>query len=248
MMGPLPLPPMPPSKATMFFTAEGPFKQVPLPYASDKNEPHIDKMTMEIRHGRGDVTCMNNLNDAAKDNADVFSAVQDLITNVQSAETLALSFATPVAVMPTTPCSGGCIGRSGGAPSGEIAKAINDAFGEFGKLGNLNAHSTGRVQDRLGRSSFPTRRQTSLVTTPNQDKPDRERPDADLRQRCLGTRLLSEVCQNRHASYMKSSWRRVNWDVVNKRYADAKAGKFAFKLPACGSDEGAASAAPFFVP
>ena len=44
----------------------GPFKLDPLPYANNKNEPHIDAMTMEIHHDRHHAAYVNNLNGAAR--------------------------------------------------------------------------------------------------------------------------------------------------------------------------------------
>jgi len=208
--------------------AEGPFKQVPLPYASDKNEPHIDKMTMEIHHGRHHVAFINNLNNAAKDNADVFKRpIQDLLANISS---------LPENLRTVVRNSGGghanhtmfwqIMGGAGGAPNGEIAAAINDAFGDFAKLQEtFNARGTAIfgsgwafvVSDKAGK--------LSLVTKPNQDN-----PLMDGAMPIFGNDVWEHAYylkyQNRRADYMKSWWNVVNWDVVNQRYADAKAGKF----------------------
>src|SRR5258706_13937530 len=59
---------------------EGPLAHVlpPLPYAPDALEPYIDKLTMEIHHGKHHGTYVNNLNKALEDHADlqVFSIDQ----------------------------------------------------------------------------------------------------------------------------------------------------------------------------
>ena len=149
---------------------EGPFKQVPLPYASNKNEPHIDTMTMEIHHGRHHVAFINNLNNAAKDNADLFKRpIQDLLANISS---------VPENLRTLIRNSGGghanhimfwqVMGGSGGAPSGEIAGAINTAFGDFGKLQEtFNARGVGVVGVEADGGEVPVARSPP----PNQDTP-----------------------------------------------------------------------------
>ena len=207
---------------------EGPFKQVPLPYASDKNEPHIDKMTMEIHHGRHHVAFINNLNNAAKDNADLFKRpIQDLLANISS---------VPENLRTLIRNSGGghanhtmfwqVMGGAGGAPTGAIAAAINDAFGDFGKLQEtFNARGTAVFGSGWAFVVSDKARKLSLVTTANQDN-----PHMNGQMPIFGNDVWEHAYylryQNRRADYMKSWWNVVNWDVINQRYADAKAGKF----------------------
>jgi Fe-Mn family superoxide dismutase len=49
----------------------GPFKLEPLPYATGKNEPHIDALTMEIHHDKHHATYVGNLNAMAAQNGEV---------------------------------------------------------------------------------------------------------------------------------------------------------------------------------
>jgi Fe-Mn family superoxide dismutase len=208
--------------------AEGPFKQVPLPYASNKNEPHIDAQTMEIHHGRHHVAYINNLNGAAKDNAELFKKpIQEIIGNLS---------AVPENLRTLVRNNGGghanhvmfwqVMGGSGGNPSGDIAGAISSAFGDFSKLQEQFNGAGGRVfgsgwvfvvSDKAGK--------LSLVSKPNQDS-----PIMDGGMPILGNDVWEHAYylkyQNRRADYLKAWWNVVNWDVVNKRYADAKAGKF----------------------
>ncbi len=208
--------------------AEGPFKQVPLPYASNKNEPHIDQMTMEIHHGRHHVAFINNLNGAAKDNAELFKKpIQELIGNLS---------AVPENLRTLVRNNGGghanhtmfwqIMGGAGGNPTGAIGEAITSAFGDFGKLQeSFNTAGTRVfgsgwvfvVSDKSGK--------LSMVSKPNQDS-----PIMDGAMPIFGNDVWEHAYylkyQNRRADYLKSWWNVVNWDVVNQRYADAKAGKF----------------------
>ncbi len=208
--------------------AEGPFKQVPLPYASSKNEPHIDTMTMEIHHGRHHVAFINNLNNAAKDNAELFKKpIQELIGNLTS---------VPENLRTLVRNNGGghanhtmfwqVMGGAGGNPTGAIGDAINAAFGDFTKLQEQYNTAGTRVfgsgwvfvtSDKAGK--------LALVPKPNQDN-----PLMDGAMPIFGNDVWEHAYylkyQNRRADYLKSWWNVVNWDVINQRYADAKAGKF----------------------
>jgi Fe-Mn family superoxide dismutase len=205
----------------------GPFKLDPLPYAANKNEPHIDAMTMEIHHGRHHAAYVNNLNGAAKDNAILGQKpLHELLANLNS---------VPESIRTLVRNNGGghanhtmfwqLMGGSGGSPSGDVKAAIDAAFGDFAKLQDQFNGAGGRVfgsgwvfvtVDKGGK--------LALVSKPNQDT-----PLMDGQMALLGNDVWEHAYylkyQNRRADYLKAWWNVVNWDVVNKRYADAKAGK-----------------------
>src|ERR1700741_4441721 len=59
-----------------------PFTLPPLPYAPDALEPHIDKMTMEIHHGKHHVTYVTNLNKALESAPDLQNkSIEELLAN-----------------------------------------------------------------------------------------------------------------------------------------------------------------------
>jgi Fe-Mn family superoxide dismutase len=209
--------------------ADGPFKQIPLPYAPSKNEPHIDTMTMEIHHGRHHVAFINNLNAAAKDNAKVFERpIEQLLADLPN---------LPEAVRPVVRNSGGghanhsmfwqVMGGSGGEPTGAVGEAIKTSFGGFEKLQSDFNAAGGRVfgsgwvfvtVDKGGK--------IALVSKPNQDS-----PIMDKQMVLFGNDVWEHAYylkyQNRRADYLKSWWYVVNWDAINQRYAMAKEGKLA---------------------
>lgn len=209
-------------------TAGGPFSLPPLPYAPEKNEPHIDKMTMEIHHGRHHQAFITNLNNAAKDNADLFKKpVQELLADLNS---------VPDNLRTLVRNNGGghanhtmfwqIMGGSGGEPTGDIKTAIDASFGDFAKLQeSFNTAGTRVfgsgwvfvVSDKGGK--------LSLVPKPNQDN-----PLMDGAMPIFGNDVWEHAYylkyQNRRADYLKSWWNVVDWGKVNERYAAAKSGKF----------------------
>src|SRR5439155_2390252 len=109
----------------------------PLPYPSDALEPHIDKQTMEIHHGKHHNAYVTNLNAALEKHPDLQSkSAEDLIRGINS---------VPGAVRTAVRNNGGghvnhsmfwqIMGPNAGcAPTGAIADAINAAFGGFDKF------------------------------------------------------------------------------------------------------------------
>src|ERR1043165_9041891 len=106
----------------------------PLPYPSDALEPHIDKQTMEIHHGKHHQAYVNNLNAALEKHPELQSkSVEDLIRNINT---------VPEDIRTAVRNNGGghanhtlfwqiMAPNAGGAPSGAIADAINGSFGTF---------------------------------------------------------------------------------------------------------------------
>src|SRR5213082_770691 len=106
----------------------------PLPYPSDALEPHIDKQTMEIHHGKHHNAYVTNLNAALEKHPELQSkSAEDLIRGINS---------VPDDIRTAVRNNGGghvnhsmfwqIMGpNAGGQPSGPIADAINQAFGSF---------------------------------------------------------------------------------------------------------------------
>src|ERR1700744_3114660 len=103
-----------------------------LPYATDALEPHIDKLTMEIHHGKHHQAYVTNLNKALEGKPEADHSIDDIIKNISN---------FPPAVRNN---GGGHYNHSlfwtvlgpnaGGAPTGALADAINSAFGSFDEL------------------------------------------------------------------------------------------------------------------
>src|SRR5216684_36112 len=112
-----------------------PFTLPALPYATDALEPHIDKMTMEIHHGKHHNAYVTNLNKALESAPELASkTLEELLANNCAA--------VPEAIRTAVRNNGGghsnhsmfwqIMGpHAGGAPVGNLAQAITGAFGSF---------------------------------------------------------------------------------------------------------------------
>src|SRR5277367_1287508 len=112
-----------------------PFTLPALPYATDALEPHIDKLTMEIHHGKHHNAYVTNLNKALESAPELASkSIEELLANNCAI--------VPEGIRTAVRNNGG--GHSnhslfwtlmgpgeGGAPVGNLAQAINAAFGSF---------------------------------------------------------------------------------------------------------------------
>ena len=114
----------------------GPFKLEPLPYPSNKNEPHIDTQTMEIHHGRHHAAYVNNLNTAAAQYPELGSRpLHEVLSKLAD---------VPETVRTAVRNNGGghanhtmfwqIMGGAGGEPDGDLRSAIVRDFGALDKL------------------------------------------------------------------------------------------------------------------
>ena len=124
------------------------FTLPPLPYAPDALEPHIDKMTMEIHHGKHHNAYVTNLNKALESAPELANkTIDELLAN-----NLAI---VPEAIRTAVRNNGGghwnhsmfwkIMGPAGGEPTGNVAQAINAAFDSFATFKEkFNAAGVGR--------------------------------------------------------------------------------------------------------
>ncbi|GED61311.1 superoxide dismutase [Brevibacillus formosus] len=195
-----------------------------LPYAHNALEPHIDAQTMEIHHGRHHATYVNNLNAALEAHADLQGkTVEELISNLD---------ALPESIRTAVRNNGGghanhtlfweiMSPNGGGAPTGELADAINAAFGSFD---NFKAEFAKAATTRFGSGwAWLTAEggKVAISSTPNQDSPIMEGKTP-----ILGLDVWEHAYylnyQNKRPDYIGAFWNVVNWDEVSKRFAAAK--------------------------
>lgn len=195
-----------------------------LPYSFDALEPHIDARTMEIHHDRHHATYVNNLNDALKGHDElVEKSVEELISDLD---------AVPESIRAAVRNNGGghanhtlfweiLIPNGGGAPTGELAKAIDDTFGSFDQF--KEAFSDAAIK-RFGSGwAWLVVKDGSLAvtSTPNQDSPLMEGATP-----ILGLDVWEHAYylkyQNKRPDYVAAFWNVVNWEEVNKRYLAAR--------------------------
>ncbi len=209
--------------------ATGPVSLPPLPYGFDANEPHIDAQTMQLHHGRHHAAYVTNLNNALRDHPQVAQLPVERI--------LGSLGEMPEAIRAALRNNGGghvnhtmfweIMGGRGGAPSGELAQAIDRDLGGFEKMkSDFNAmggrvFGSGWVFVTVGRDG-----RLALASKPNQDT-----PLMDNGRALIGNDVWEHAYylkyNNRRADYLDAWWNVVNWNRVAERYAMAKAGTLA---------------------
>ncbi|MFN7940936.1 MAG: superoxide dismutase [Thermoanaerobaculia bacterium] len=195
-----------------------------LPYAFDALEPHIDARTMEIHHDKHHQAYVDNLNKALATAPEQESkSVEDLLRGFSS---------VPAAIQTAVRNHGGghanhslfweVMGpRAGGAPAGELAKAIDASFGGFAGLQEkLSAAAGGQFGSGWGWLVVADGK-LEIFARPNQDSPLMEGKTP-----ILGVDVWEHAYylhyQNRRADYLKAWWNVVRWDKVAERYSKAR--------------------------
>jgi Fe-Mn family superoxide dismutase len=202
-----------------------PFELPELGYAYDALEPHIDARTMEIHYSKHHAGYTNNLNKALEEHKGLHGKSAD--------ELLADLSAVPEAIRTAVRNNGGgyvnhalfwdVMSPGGaGAPSGELAKALDAKFGSFDDFkAKLQAAAGGQFGSGWGWLCVDGKGQLAVVSTPNQDNPISQGITA-----ILGVDVWEHAYylkyQNRRPDYLTAWWNVVNWDVVARRYVEAK--------------------------
>jgi Fe-Mn family superoxide dismutase len=192
-----------------------------LPYAPDALEPHIDKMTMEIHHGKHHNAYVTNLNKALESAPALASkSIEELLAN--NCATVPENIRTAVRNN-----GGGHWNHSmfwqimgpgkGGAPIGNLASAINAAFGSFDTLKEkLSASGAARFGSGWA-WLIKTGSGLDIMSTPNQDNPLMEGKHA-----VIGVDVWEHAYylkyQNRRPDYLAAWWNVVNWQEAETRF------------------------------
>ncbi len=202
-----------------------PFTLPPLPYAFDALEPHIDKMTMEIHHGKHHNAYVTNLNKALESAPELAGkTIEELLANNLAA--------VPEAIKTAVRNNGGghanhtlfwsIMGpNAGGAPVGNLAQAITGAFGGFDafkeKFGAAAATRFGSGWAWLIKADG----NLEIASTPNQDTPLMEGKfpviGLDVWEHAYYLKY-----QNRRPDYIGAWWNVVNWAEAEKRFNSVK--------------------------
>jgi Fe-Mn family superoxide dismutase len=196
----------------------------PLPYATDALEPYIDKMTMEIHHGKHHGGYVNNLNKALEGHSDLQShSIDQLLAGLDR---------VPEAIRTAVRNNGGGHWNhslfwkimkkgGGGEPSGALADAIKSSFGSFADFKTkFAAAGAGRFGSGWAWVILKDGKLT-IDSTPNQDNPLMSGQKA-----IMGLDVWEHAYylkyQNRRPDYIEAWWNVVNWDQVASNYAAAK--------------------------
>jgi Fe-Mn family superoxide dismutase len=194
----------------------------PLPYDYNALEPHIDEETMRIHHDKHHQAYVDKVNAALEGTDLEGKAIEDVVAD--------LSAVPEDKRGPVRNNGGGHLNHSlfwesmspdgGGEPDGELAEAINSAFGSFDefkdamKNAGINQFGSGwawLVHDGSG---------LAVVSTANQDN-----PISDGKTPLLGVDVWEHAYylkyQNKRPDYLDAWWNTVDWGKVAERYSAA---------------------------
>lgn len=202
-----------------------PFTLPPLPYAPDALEPYIDTATMKVHHGGHHNAYVTNLNKALESAPDLAGkSIEELLANNCAA--------VPENIRTAVRNNGGghanhtmfwaiMAPNSGGAPTGDLAAAIQSAFGSFE---SFKEKFTAAAMGRFGSGwAWLVANGSSLEVTSsaNQDTPLMEGKfpvmGLDVWEHAYYLKY-----QNRRAEYINAWWNVVNWAEVARRLKEGK--------------------------
>ena len=202
------------------------FTVPPLTYPFDALEPYIDAKTMEIHHDKHHGAYVTNLNKALEGHADLQAkSIDDLLKGLDS---------VPDSIRNAVRNNGGGHWNhtlfwtlmkkgGGGQPKGDLAVAINSAFGSFsGFQEKFAAAGLGRFGS--GWAWLVVKEgKLAIDSTPNQDTPYLLGGGAKA---VLGLDVWEHAYylkyQNLRGDYIKAWWNVVNWDKASELFAAAK--------------------------
>jgi Fe-Mn family superoxide dismutase len=194
----------------------------PLPYPYEALEPHIDKLTMEIHHDKHHQAYVDKVNAALDGTPLADTPIEDVLRDLSQ---------VPDDKRTAVKNNGGghynhtmfwenMRAGGGGQPGGELASAIDSAFGSFSdfqakvKETGVNQFGSGWSWLVLDGSSL------AIVGSANQDN-----PISDGKTPLLGVDVWEHAYylkyQNRRPDYIDAWWNVVNWDKVAERFAAA---------------------------
>ena len=191
----------------------------PLPYPSDALEPHIDKQTMEIHHGKHHNAYVTNLNAALDKHPGLQSkSLEDLLKGLSS---------VPEDIRTAVRNNGGghlnhsmfwqIMGpKAGGQPTGAVADAITSSFGSFDKFKEeVKKAGVGRFGSGWA-WVISSGGKLTVESSANQDS-----PVMDGKKVVFGVDVWEHAYylkyQNRRPDYIDAWWNVVNWAEINKR-------------------------------
>ena len=206
-----------------------PYELPELPYAYDALEPHIDARTMEIHHSKHHNGYVTKVNAAIEGTGLDSKSIEDLISDLGS---------VPADKQGAVRNNGGGHANhslfwsvmgpgKGGDPSGDLAAAINDAFGSVAEMKSQFNTAAGTRFGSGWAWLVVDGGQLKVGSTANQDNPLMGADIAGI----SGTPILGlDVWehayylkyQNLRPDYVQAFWNVVDWDAVAARYDAAK--------------------------
>jgi superoxide dismutase, Fe-Mn family len=200
----------------------------PLPYDYSALEPYIDTQTMQLHHDKHHQTYVTNANNALQGHDQLAAmSVDDLLRNINQ---------VPDSIRTVLRNNAG--GHSnhsmfwnimkpngGGAPTGDLASAIQQTFGSFDAFKTaFNDAGAKRFGSGWVWLVLDTSGKLQIISTANQDS-----PLMDGLYPVMGNDVWEHAYylkyQNRRPEYLNAWWNVVNWDTIASRYAQGRSGR-----------------------
>ena len=204
-------------------TPPGPFKLPDLPYPYDALEPHIDAQTMQIHHDKHHAAYVTNLNKAVAEDSELGKKkIEDILRDLNS---------VPEKIRTAVRNQGGghlnhtlfwhmMKKGGGGQPQGELAKAIDKAFGGYSGFQEKFTDAATKVFGSGWAWLVLDGGSLKIQPAPNQDS-----PLSQGQTPLLGIDVWEHAYylkyQNRRPEYIKAWFNVINWDFVAERFAKA---------------------------
>lgn len=199
------------------------FELPPLTYGFDALEPHIDAQTMQIHHDKHHAAYVTNLNKALEGNEAANLSIEQLLKNISK-------YPAPVRNN-----GGGHYNHTmfwllmkpggGGSPKGNVDTAINRDFGNFQTFyEQFTQAGITRFGSGWAWLIVNTSGKLQVTSTPNQDNPLMDVAEVKGTP-ILGLDVWEHAYylkyQNKRPDYIAAFWNVINWDEVNRRFAEA---------------------------
>lgn len=198
-----------------------PFELPQLPYAYEALEPSIDKMTMEIHHGKHHAGYVRKLNAALESHALAGKSLDDIVSALGPEDTAVRNN------------GGGHYNHSlfweimkpggGQVPTGKLSDAIDSNFGSFDKLKEqFSASAATRFGSGWAWLSLDSNNKLFVSSTPNQDNPLMSKLVSTPGNPILGLDVWEHAYylkyQNKRKEYISNFFNIINWEEVARRY------------------------------
>ncbi len=195
-----------------------------LPYAYDALEPYIDTMTMQIHHTKHHAAYLANLNKAIEGTEFENMPVEELLAKIDS---------VPENIRTTVRNHGGgyvnhnlfwtvMAPNAGGAPAGELAAAIENAFGSFEAFKEkFTAAAANRFGSGWAWLVVKPDGSLDVYSTANQDSPLMS-GDTPILGLDVWEHAYYLKYQNRRPEYINNFYNIINWDQVAAYYRAAQ--------------------------
>jgi len=198
-----------------------PFALPQLPYAFEALEPSIDKMTMEIHHGKHHAGYVRKLNAALESHALAGKSLDDIVSSVGPDDAAIRNN------------GGGHYNHSlfweiikpgeSQMPYGKLSDAINSNFGSFEKLKEeFSTAAATRFGSGWAWLSLDSNNKLFVSSTPNQDNPLMSKLVSTPGHPILGLDVWEHAYylkyQNKRKDYISNFFNIINWEEVARRY------------------------------